>query len=64
VDLAIHSVDGRRVRTLAHGMFDAGEHVLTWEGTDDRGVPVRPGLYFVRLDVAGTRWTRTLVRIR
>jgi hypothetical protein len=64
VDLAIHSVDGRRVRTLARGIFEAGEHAVTWEGTDDHGAPVRPGLYFARLDVAGARWTRTLVRIR
>ena len=33
----VYDVAGRLVRTLADRTFDAGEHALTWDGTDDEG---------------------------
>src|SRR5205823_12615925 len=46
VDLAIYGVDGRRVKSLAHGLHEAGEYHLTWNTTDESGAQVRPGLFF------------------
>src|SRR5262249_36730778 len=51
-ELAIYSVDGRRVRTLAHGARDAGDYRLTWRGEDDGGDAQAPGVYWARLTVA------------
>ncbi len=57
-DLSIYSVDGRRVKTLAHGVQEAGRYHFTWNGTDERGNALRSGVYFARLETAGTRRTR------
>jgi hypothetical protein len=46
VEVRIYDVAGRRVRTLAHREFAAGEHVLRWDGSGDDGRPVAHGVYF------------------
>lgn len=64
VELAIYSVDGRRLTTLEHGYLAAGPHTVSWSGTDVGGRSVRPGVYFARLRSAEGQFTRTLVLIR
>ncbi len=50
VDLAIHDVRGARVRGLVRGQtFEGGAHVVRWDGADDEGSTVAPGVYFARL---------------
>ena len=50
VSVDVFDVSGARARTLARAADEAaGAHTLTWEGRDDRGVALPPGLYFVRL---------------
>ena len=48
IQVRIYDIVGRRVRTLADRVFAAGEHTLTWDGTDDAGQKVPRGVYFVR----------------
>jgi hypothetical protein len=64
VDLAIYSVDGRRVRTLEAGEREAGEHALAWDGRDDDGGAVSAGVYYVRLVTAAGRMMRTITYLR
>ena len=64
VDLAIYSVDGRRVRSLAQGTFAAGSYRFTWAGDDDAHRSVAPGVYFARLVTAGRQFSRTLVHLK
>jgi hypothetical protein len=49
VQLELYDVSGRRVRSLASGTLAAGEHFTAWDGRDQRGNAVQPGVYFVRL---------------
>lgn len=51
--LVIHDLAGRRVRVLAHGMFEAGEHRIPWDGRDERGRALASGLYLARLEAGG-----------
>jgi len=64
VELEVYSVDGRRVKSLMAGTQDAGRYHLVWNGTDERGSPVRSGLYFVRLHVGPAHVTRLMTLIR
>jgi hypothetical protein len=64
VELEVYSVDGRRVKSLMAGTEDAGRYHLVWNGTDERGSPVRSGLYFVRLHVGSAHVTRLMTLIR
>ena len=52
VDLTIFALDGRRVRTLAHGPRAAGAHEERWDGRDATGHRVAPGVYIARLTAA------------
>jgi len=61
VELAMFSVDGRRVKTLLAGTHPAGVYHVAWSGTDDQGRDVPPGLYFARLVTVDGRYTRTVV---
>jgi hypothetical protein len=64
VDLAIYSVDGRRVRTLADGVMPAGSYHLTWPGDDDAHRGIAPGVYFAQLVANGRRFSHKLVHIQ
>ena len=55
VRLTIFDVNGRMVRTLVDGSEGAGDHAARWNGRDDRGREVSPGVYSYRLEGAGAR---------
>lgn len=60
--LEIVDLQGRHVRTLASGSFEAGAHVHMWDGRSDGGALVRAGTYFARLVTEeGARSTRVAV---
>jgi hypothetical protein len=63
-DLSIYTVDGRHVKTLVHGVQEAGRYEFSWDGTDRNGNLVKSGAYFVRLELAGSRKTRLFSIIR
>jgi hypothetical protein len=62
-DLEVYSVDGRRVRTITSGLRDAGEYRLEWNGADDAGRQIAPGVYYARLVTAQGRFTRVVTRL-
>jgi hypothetical protein len=49
----VFDVRGRKVRSLDPGPGVGG--VAPWDGRDDGGHAVSPGLYFARLTAAGER---------
>jgi hypothetical protein len=65
VDLRVYDARGRLVRTLRPDQVMAapGEDVV-WDGRDDRGVAVPPGLYLARLQTAGVVRVRRVVLLR
>lgn len=52
VDVRILDANGNRVRTLRLDATPAGRSELAWDGLDDQGFPVEPGLY--RLEVSAS----------
>ena len=53
----------RLVRVLDSGVKPAGRHTATWNGTDTRGVPVPPGVYYAKFRVGGFEKTTKVVVI-
>jgi hypothetical protein len=50
--LRVYDVTGRQVRLLYHGGVSAGEtRTVRWDGRNDDGKEVAPGVYFYRLQV-------------
>jgi hypothetical protein len=64
VSLVLYDVHGRRVRDLADGRFDAGEHVFSVELRDRAGAPLGSGIYFVRLTATGRALVQRLAVVR
>lgn len=55
---------GRHVKTLARGQFEAGHERVVWDGRDERGAPVRTGMYFLRATSGGVKYQLKLVVAR
>jgi hypothetical protein len=54
---------GRQVRLVSDGSLDAGSHTSRWDGRDDHGEHVVPGVYFFRLDMEGFSGSRKFLVI-
>ena len=65
VTVRIYDASGRLVRDLvddAHAV--PGAYVVRWDGTNDEGRRVASGVYFYRLDSAGTTRVRKMVVLK
>jgi hypothetical protein len=62
--LTIHDAAGRLVRTMLDASDHPGIHSLLWDGTDQGGTAVSPGVYFCRLEWNGRGETRRMLRVR
>jgi protocatechuate 3,4-dioxygenase beta subunit len=62
VELSVYDVTGRRVAMLLEREMPVGYHTVTWDGGDENGQDVRPGVYFVHLMSAGKSLTSKLIR--
>jgi hypothetical protein len=49
VTLDIYDVLGKKVRTLVEGTVGPGYHTAVWEGRDDYGRTVAPGIYYAKM---------------
>jgi flagellar hook assembly protein FlgD len=48
----IFDLAGRRVRRLWDGQARSGSNTVRWDRRDATGIAVRPGLYFVHMNIA------------
>ena len=54
VEVRLFAISGRLVRTLAAGALPAGEQSLRWDGRDDHGDRLPPGVYFAQVTFVGS----------
>jgi hypothetical protein len=64
VNVVVHDLGGRRVRTLESARRTAGSREIVWDGRDGSGRPVAAGLYFVRIETPAGTAVRSLIRLR
>jgi hypothetical protein len=65
VRLVLHDVRGRLVRRVQDGgVLPAGTHRLAWDGRDEGGRDVPPGVYFATVSAGGESAARRILRIR
>jgi hypothetical protein len=62
--LAIYDVAGRLVRCLVDGPVPAGNQELEWDGKDDQGGSVAPGVYYLRLEAGAESLLQKMVMVR
>jgi len=62
VEAKVYTAAGRLVRTLLDERQDAGIRSLSWDGRDDAGAELAPGVYFVRILANGAvRSSKTVI---
>ena len=49
VSLQIFDISGRLIKTLANEEMEAGNHEIKWNVSDERGVQVSTGIYYLKL---------------
>lgn len=64
VTLVVYNLLGQRVSTLVDEERQSGEHLVTWNGKDERGEKVSSGVYLYRLKVGDQAVTRRLILLK
>ena len=62
--ITVFDILGQRVRTLAAGRHAAGQHQVQWQGDDDSGHLVAPGVYLYHLETEDGGTTRRMVLLK
>jgi hypothetical protein len=63
VTLKIYAQNGQLIRTLAESKLDAGIHQVHWNGTNDSGQAVAPGIYSIVLQHSAGKLSKVLIRL-
>lgn len=61
VEVTIYDVLGRKIRTFDAGSQAAGTHGVIWNGRNNVGKLVAPGVYFYRLEAGGEAQVKKMV---
>jgi hypothetical protein len=64
VRLEIFDAAGRVVRTLLQAIQDAGVYPVSWDGRDDAGRRVEPGVYFYRVQARGSSDSKKMILMK
>lgn len=63
VELSIHNIRGQKVCSLLAETLSGGDHRLHWDGKNNRGKLLTPGIYLYRLSTPeGTIQSKTILR--
>ena len=64
VNITIHDITGRKVRTLANTQQTAGLKSLQWNATNDAGEPVSAGVYLYVVQAGNFNRTRKMLLLK
>jgi hypothetical protein len=64
VDLGVFNILGQRIRTLFAGDRSPGEYGETWDGRDDLGREMPPGVYYARITQGADTESKRIVLVR
>ena len=59
----VYDAAGNLVRTVTSGLLPAGRHTALWDGRDEAGRILGPGVYYCRLQAGDYRSTAKLVKL-
>jgi hypothetical protein len=66
INLKIYNSAGQVVRTLVNEQEQAGDYTYTmhWDGRDDNGKKIAPGIYFSRFEAGNFKSTKKMILLR
>lgn len=62
--LQVFDLTGQRIATLTHGSYEPGRYLMSWNGTNDKGLQVASGVYLVRLWAPETSIVRKVMLMK
>jgi hypothetical protein len=62
--LSVYNLRGQLVKRLLDSPLPAGQHIVNWDGTDERGNAVASGIYSFRLLCDGSGITRKMLLMK
>ncbi|VAW14948.1 hypothetical protein MNBD_BACTEROID01-1836, partial [hydrothermal vent metagenome] len=64
ITLRIFNIAGRNVYSLVKGNNIAGNNIIEWDGTDNSGVELQPGIYFINITAGNLSSTEKIIKIK
>jgi hypothetical protein len=64
VEMAAYNVLGQRIATLVSGVYPAGRHIVTWDGSSQDGSRLAAGVYLLRLTLPGRSLIRKITKLK
>jgi len=64
IHILVYDTAGRLVRGLVSGHLRKGKQSVIWDGTNEYGEKVSPGIYFVRMEAERATTTKKIVLLR
>ncbi|MBK7141842.1 MAG: T9SS type A sorting domain-containing protein [bacterium] len=64
VSVTVYNLLGQEVKRLVDGQVTAGEHRVTWDGTDRNGADCASGIYLCRLSTGNNEQCRKMVLLK
>jgi len=64
VSVVVYNAKGQYVKTLVDAAMDAGEHSVSWEGTNENGNSVKSGVYFYRMKSGRYTSTKKMILLK
>jgi hypothetical protein len=64
VRIDVFDATGRQVRRLVDAVHNTGMSTVVWEGVDDAGRRVAPGVYVMQADLGDRRYTQRLILLQ
>lgn len=64
VKMVIYNILGQKVRTLVDENFNAGRHIINWDGRNDIGIQVPTGIYIYRIKAGDFISSRKMLMVK
>lgn len=64
IQLAVYNILGQKIKTLVSGEISPGSYKMEWNGTDDQGISVPSGIYFIRMSADDYRATQKIMLLK
>lgn len=64
VRLIVYNLLGQKIKTLIEGFESAGLKTVSWDGTNDWGIPVGSGVYFYRITAGESTQLKKMLLLR
>ncbi len=64
ITLTVYNLLGQKVAIISDGIYQAGTHVVTWNGRNDQGSAVSTGVYFYQLNGQGFTITKKMILLK